>query len=53
MPRVPTLTSPSSRDHAQYKGARPGSFQDFHIETHRMTPTPVSFSRQSQSARGR
>jgi len=70
MPRVPTLTSPSSRDHAIYKGkysheieftngirlvlgARPGSFQDFRIESHRMTPTPMSFSRPAISAKGR
>jgi hypothetical protein len=70
MPRVPTLTSPSSRDHAHYKGtffikinirnrillylgARPGSFQDFRIESHRVTPTPFSPSRQAQSPKGR
>ncbi|CAF4102206.1 unnamed protein product [Rotaria sp. Silwood2] len=52
MPRVPTLTSPSSRDHAHYK-VRPESFQDFCIESHRMTTTPLSFARQSQSPKGR
>ncbi|CAF3333891.1 unnamed protein product [Rotaria sp. Silwood1] len=52
MPRAPTLTSPSSRDHAQYK-VRPESFQDFCIESHRMTTTPLSFVRQSQSPKGR
>jgi hypothetical protein len=71
MPRVPTLTSPSSRDHAHYKGrffreidishriiffylgARPESFRDFRIDSHRMTPTPINFSRQSLSAKSR
>ncbi|CAF0950787.1 unnamed protein product [Rotaria sordida] len=53
IPRVPILTSPSSRDHALYKGVRPESFQDFRIESHRMTTTPLSFTRQSQSPKGR
>ena len=70
MPRVPTLTSPSSRDHAIYKGkydhelqllnsirldlgTRPESFQDFCVESHRLTPTPIGIHRQSLSAKGR
>ncbi|CAF3750615.1 unnamed protein product [Rotaria sp. Silwood1] len=53
MPRVPTLTSPSSREHALYKGVRPGTLQDFCIESQRMVPTPFMFSRQSQSAKNR
>ncbi|CAF4134840.1 unnamed protein product [Rotaria socialis] len=67
MPRVPILTSPSSRDHATFKGTdffgkfipietltqyylgvRPESYQDFCIESHRMTTTPLSFNRQTQ-----
>jgi hypothetical protein len=36
-----------------YLGARPGSFQDFRIESHRVTPTPFSPSRQTQSPKGR
>ncbi|UJR26452.1 hypothetical protein I4U23_007782 [Adineta vaga] len=51
MPRVPTLTSPSSKDHAQFKGTRPGISYDFRIETHRMTPTPLIIPRQSQSSK--
>ncbi|CAF1332696.1 unnamed protein product [Adineta steineri] len=53
MPRVPTLTSPSSRDHAQYKGTRPGTSYDFSVESHRMTTTPFINARQSQSAKKR
>ncbi|UJR22622.1 hypothetical protein I4U23_025663 [Adineta vaga] len=53
MPRVPVLTSPSSRDHALYKGVRPGTFQDFGIESHRVTPTPFTLTRQFQSAKSR
>lgn len=68
MPRVPTLTSPSSKEHAQSKGnyskinnfkskislgVRPGTLQDFCIESQRMIPAPFTFSRQSQSAKGR
>ncbi|CAF3778294.1 unnamed protein product [Rotaria magnacalcarata] len=72
MPRVPILTSPSSRDHATYKGTdffrkfitietptqyylgvRPESYQDFCIESHRMTTTPLSFNRQTQSPKPR
>ena len=53
MPRVPTLTSPSSKDHAQSKGVRPGTLQDFCIESQRMTPAPFTFSRQAQSPKGR
>jgi len=53
MPRVPTLTSPSSKDHAQSKGVRPGTLQDFCIESQRMNPTPFMFTRQSQSAKSR
>lgn len=53
MPRVPTLTSPSSIEHAQSKGYRPGTLQDFCIESQRMIPTPIVFSRQSQSAKSR
>lgn len=34
-------------------GIRPGSFQDFRIESQRMTPTPMTFNRQAQSAKGR
>ncbi|CAF2647567.1 unnamed protein product [Rotaria sp. Silwood2] len=53
MPRVPTLTSPSSREHALSKGVRPGTLQDFCIESQRMVPTPFMFNRQSQSAKSR
>ena len=69
MPRVPTLTSPSSKEHAQskgkefnkniffyfeiYSGVRPGTLQDFCLESQRMTPTPYTFNRQSQSPKGR
>ncbi|CAF0835886.1 unnamed protein product [Adineta ricciae] len=53
MPRVPTLTSPSSREHALYKGVRPGTFQDFSIESQRVTPAPLSLSRQLRSAKSR
>jgi hypothetical protein len=34
-------------------GGRPESFQNFLIESHRMTPTPIIFNRQSVSAKGR
>ncbi|CAF1149162.1 unnamed protein product [Rotaria sordida] len=53
MPRVPTLTSPSSREHALSKGFRPGTLQDFCIESQRMVPTPFMFNRQSQSTKNR
>ncbi len=37
-----------------YLGARPGCYQDFSIECHRMTPaTPINYNRQAQSAKGR
>ncbi len=36
-----------------YLGVRPGSFKDFLIESHRVTPTPYSVSRQTPSAKGR
>ncbi|CAF1655144.1 unnamed protein product, partial [Didymodactylos carnosus] len=36
MPKVPTLTSPSSKDHALYKGVRPTNFQDFCLESNRI-----------------
>ncbi|CAF1263136.1 unnamed protein product [Adineta steineri] len=53
MPRVPVLTSPSSREHAQYKGVRPGTFQEFSVESQRMTPSPFTLDRQFQSAKTR
>jgi len=107
MPRVPTLSSPSSREHAHYKGrllfaktiakqlfslaqfcfeissvtypagdahlqnsrlntffriliiliiylgVRPGTYQDFCIESQRVTPAPFTFGRQSLSAKNR
>lgn len=34
-------------------GIRPGSYQDFCLESHRMNPTPLSFSRQLSSAKSR
>ncbi|CAF1311534.1 unnamed protein product [Rotaria sordida] len=53
MPHVPTLTSPSSKEHALSKGVRPGTLQDFCIESQRMVPTPFMFNRQSQSTKNR
>ncbi|CAF4318857.1 unnamed protein product, partial [Adineta steineri] len=53
MPRVPVLTSPSSREHAQYKGVRPGTFQEFSVESQRMTPSSFTLDRQFQSAKTR
>ncbi|CAF0761761.1 unnamed protein product [Adineta ricciae] len=51
MRRVPTLTSPSSKDHVHSKGIRPGTSYDFHIDTHRMTPAPLIAPRPSQSSK--
>lgn len=70
IPRVPTLSSPSSKDHAYYRGefhrskissssspliegVRPESFQDFRVETQRLTPVPTSVTRMSPQTKGR
>ena len=34
-------------------GVRPGTLQNFHLESHRMVPTPLMLNRQSQSVKSR